>query len=87
LGLIVLPIPFFLSALAPRYAPASEISLISLIESVTGPFIVWLVIGEVPAVETLLGGAVILTTLAVYFTIALRAGAADAHSTTIIPHP
>ena len=87
LGLIVLPIPFFLSALAPRYAPAAEISLISLIESVTGPFIVWLVIGEVPAVETLLGGALILATLAVYFTIALRAGSADAHSTTIIPHP
>ncbi len=87
LGLIVLPIPFFLSALAPRYAPAAEISLISLIESVTGPFIVWLVIDEVPAVETLLGGAVILTTLAVYFTIALRAGSVETDTTTIIPHP
>ena len=86
LGLIILPIPFFLSALAPRYAPAAEISLISLIESVTGPFIVWLVIDEVPAVETLLGGAVILTTLAVYFTIALRAGAVNVDNTTIIPH-
>lgn len=87
LGLIVLPIPFFLSALAPRYAPAPEISLIILLESITGPLIVWLVIDEVPAAETLLGGAVILTTLAVYFMIALRAGPVEADSTTIIPHP
>ena len=86
LGLIVLPIPFFLSALAPRYAPAPEISLIALLESIIGPFIVWLVIGEVPAVETFLGGALILTTLAIYFTIALRAGPAEPSDTTIIPH-
>lgn len=87
LGLIILPIPFFLSALAPRYAPVAEISLISLLESVTGPFIVWLVIDEVPAVETLLGGAVILATLAVYFTISLRTGSVEVETTTIIPHP
>ncbi len=87
LGLIILPIPFFMSALAPRYAPAPEISLIILLESITGPLIVWLVIDEVPAAETLLGGAVILTTLAVYFMIALRTGPVEADSTTIIPHP
>ena len=87
LGLIILPVPFFLSALAPRYAPAAEISLITLLESVTGPFIVWLVIDEAPVIETLVGGAVILATLAVYFTISLRAGSDEVERTTKIPHP
>ena len=54
--------------------------------SIIGPFIVWLAIGEVPAVETFLGGALILAALAIYFTIALRAGPAEPSGTTIIPH-
>ena len=56
-------------------------------ESVTGPVIVWLVIDVAPVIETLVGGAVILATLAVYFTISLRAGADEVERTTIIPHP
>ena len=63
LGLLVLPVSFVLIVAAPRYIPASDATLITLLEAVIGPLWVWLVLAEVPARETFFGGAVILGTL------------------------
>jgi drug/metabolite transporter (DMT)-like permease len=48
---------------AAKGLSAPEISLLSLLEVVLGPFWVWLAIGEEPAKATLLGGAVVLSAL------------------------
>ena len=72
LGLVVLPISFNLISQGPRYLPAAEVSLIVLLEAVIGPFWAWAFIGQIPSVTSLAGGAVILTTLAIYFFLGLR---------------
>lgn len=72
LGFVVLPASFFLIGLGPRYIPAPEVSLIMLLEAVLGPLWAWLVITQSPSPTTLVGGAVILGTLAVHFAIGLR---------------
>jgi len=63
LGLIVLPASLTMIGLAPRYLPAPEVSLILRLEALLAPLWVWLVLGEVPSRQTLIGGGIILTTL------------------------
>ena len=47
-----------------RYLPAAEITLLSLTEIVLGPLWVWLVVGEVPGLLTVIGGFVVLSSIA-----------------------
>ena len=63
LGLIVLPASLTMIGLAPRYLPAPEVSLILRLEALLAPLWVWLVLGEGPRRQTLIGGGVILATL------------------------
>jgi len=46
---------------AASYLPASEVSILVLIESVTGPIWVWLFLGEGTTISTLIGGAIVLS--------------------------
>ena len=43
-----------------RTVPSAELALLALTEVVLGPLWVWLAFAEVPHVETLLGGALVL---------------------------
>ncbi len=52
--------------LGPRYLPAAEVSMITMLEIVIGPLLVWAVLDEVPTVASLIGGAVILTAITVH---------------------
>lgn len=72
-GAVVLPLSFFLLSLASRYAHAANVSLIMLIETVLAPFWVWLAVGEVPSTRMVLGGAIVVTSLAVYLVLIRRA--------------
>ncbi len=65
MGLYMLPIGTALMFLGPRYIPAPEVGLLLLLESILGPVWVWLALGEEPGVTTLLGGAIVISTLAV----------------------
>ncbi len=65
MGLYMLPIGTALMFLGPRYIPAPEVGLLLLLESILGPVWVWLALGEEPGVATLLGGAIVISTLAV----------------------
>ena len=65
-------IPFVLITLAPRYITAPEVNLFFLLETVLGPFWVWLVIKEQPSMETIIGGAVIILTIATHSFLALK---------------
>ncbi len=64
--LIILPIPFVILTIAPKYAPAHEVALIFLMESVLGSTWVWFVIKEAPPVNTILGGIIILLAVSIF---------------------
>lgn len=72
LGIVqsTLGLGFFFTAL--RLLPASEVSLITLLEPVLGPLWVWLFIGEQPPATTLAGGAVVLTALGINAVVTAR---------------
>ena len=65
-------IPFVLVTLAPRYITAAEVNLFFLLETILGPLWVWLVIKEQPSIETIIGGAIIVTTIAIHSALVLK---------------
>ena len=65
-------IPFVLITLAPRYITAAEVNLFFLLETILGPLWVWLVIKEQPSFETIVGGSIIVVTIAIHSFLALR---------------
>ncbi len=65
-------IPFVLVTIAPRFIPAAEVNLFFLLETIIGPIWVWLFIKEQPSLETLQGGLVIITTIAIHSFLKLR---------------
>lgn len=73
LGIVVHPLSFLSIAKASKLIASAEVSLISLLETLLGPFWVWLVIGEEPTTNTLIGGTIVLVTLIVHAVIALGA--------------
>lgn len=72
MGLVVVPVSFALITLGPRYIPAPEVGLMLLLETVLGPFWVWLVIDEAPSALAVAGGAVVVATLAAHSALSLR---------------
>ena len=65
-------IPFVLITLAPRYITAPEVNLFFLLETILGPLWVWLVITEQPSAETIIGGFVIISTIAFHSILSLK---------------
>jgi drug/metabolite transporter, DME family len=64
MGLIQLTLGLVLFTQGSKTVPAAELALLALAEPMLSPIWVWLAFGEVPAVTTLVGGAVILSALA-----------------------
>jgi drug/metabolite transporter (DMT)-like permease len=65
-------IPFVCVTLAPRYITAAEVNLFFLLETIFGPFWVWLVIKEQPSFETIIGGGIIIATITVHSALVLK---------------
>ena len=70
--ILCVAIPFVLVTIAPRFIPAAEVNLFFLLETIIGPIWVWFVIKEKPSLETLIGGMVIITTIAIHSFLKLR---------------
>ena len=70
--IICVAIPFVLVTIAPRFIPAAEVNLFFLLETIIGPIWVWIIIKEQPSIETLQGGIVIITTIAVHSFLKLK---------------
>ncbi|WP_259780471.1 DMT family transporter [Aestuariispira ectoiniformans] len=66
MGVVVLPISFGLLTIGPRFIPAPEVSLLMLLETTLGPLWVWLVIGEEPSRNALIGGGIVVGTLVIH---------------------
>tara|TARA_B100001996_G_scaffold357625_1_gene321701 strand:- start:69 stop:935 length:867 start_codon:yes stop_codon:yes gene_type:complete len=69
---VCIAIPFVCVTLAPRYITAPEVNLFFLLETIFGPLWVWLVIHEQPSIETIIGGSIIILTIAVHSTFVLK---------------
>ena len=70
--ILCVAIPFVLVTIAPRFIPAAEVNLFFLLETIIGPIWVWFIIKEQPSIETLYGGAIIITTIAIHSFLKLR---------------
>ena len=64
IGFILVPFAFIVLTIAPRYANSAEVQLVYLLESILGPLWVWLVINETPSLNTLVGGSMLLVSVA-----------------------
>ncbi|MEK9643305.1 MAG: DMT family transporter [Paracoccaceae bacterium] len=62
-GLIILPISFYLLSYASRFTSAANVSMLMLLETVLGPFWVWLGVGEAPGIFGLIGGGIVIAAL------------------------
>ena len=65
-------IPFVLVTIAPRFIPAEEVNLFFLLETIIGPFWVWMVIKEQPSLETIQGGVIIILTISTHSFLKLK---------------
>lgn len=65
-GLLILPLSFFCLNSASRYTAAANIGLLMLLETILGPIWVWLGVGETATPQMILGGFVVIVTLALY---------------------
>jgi len=64
-GGIIIPIALGLIAYGPKLISAPEVSLIMLLETVLGPYWVWLVLSERLPLQTFVGGALVVTAILV----------------------
>jgi Predicted permeases len=69
---VCVAIPFVLVTIAPRFITAAEVNLFFLLETILGPLWVWIVIKEQPSTETILGGFLIILTIAVHSFLAIK---------------
>ena len=72
MSIMCVAIPFVLVTIAPRFIPAEEVNLFFLLETIIGPFWVWMVIKEQPSIETIQGGAIIILTIAIHSLIKIK---------------
>ena len=69
---VVLPVAFGAMSRASRHTQAANVSLILLLETVLGPLWVWAGVGEAPTPRMMLGGAIVVVSLAVFIVITAR---------------
>jgi drug/metabolite transporter (DMT)-like permease len=65
-GIIILPVSFCTLSYAARFVSSSTVSLIMLLETVLGPLWIWWGIGEEPTNAMLLGGSIVIFSLAAF---------------------
>ena len=72
LGVVQYTGGFVLLALGARYLPAAEVALLALSEIVLAPIWVWIGVGEVPTVFTLVGGGIVLAAVVAHSAMGMR---------------
>lgn len=72
IGFVLVPFAFVMMTIAPRFANSAEVQLVYLLESILGPLWVWLVIHEAPSLHTIIGGSMLLVSVAWFARSTLR---------------
>ncbi|MGB7261941.1 MAG: EamA family transporter [Albidovulum sp.] len=65
-GMVILPGSFILLSMATRHTTATVVSLLMLLETVLGPFWVWLGAGEAVTFPMIAGGGIVVMSLCLY---------------------
>ena len=79
LGVFQAGVGFTLVVLGTRYVPAAQVGLLAMVEPVLAPIWVWVGVGEVPGLATIVGGAIIF--LAITIDGILNIKSSESHST------
>ena len=74
-GLLILPLSFILLSRASRMTPASNVSIIMLLETILGPLWVWTFTNESPKFLTIIGGTIVILALTYFFSVKSAKGA------------
>ena len=72
-ALVILPVSFLALTFASRYTSATNVSLIMLVETVIGPIWVWAYADEPLTLPMLVGGGIVVGSLAIYLLTSARA--------------
>ncbi len=64
IGIILVPLAFLCLTIAPRLTSSAEVQLVFLLEAILGPLWVWIVIDETPPINTIIGGSILLLSVA-----------------------
>jgi len=62
-GLLISPFSRIFVLIGTKTLPASEISLLTILETILAPIWAWIFLSEVPVMNTIFGGLIILSTL------------------------
>lgn len=65
-GLLIIPLASALIALGPRYLPAPEVAMFFLLDTVLTPLWIWMIFGELPTTRSMIGGTLVILTLAAH---------------------
>ena len=65
LGVFQAGIGFTLVVLGTRYVPAAQVGLLAMVEPVLAPIWVWMGVGEIPGLTTIVGGAIIFLAITI----------------------
>ena len=65
LGVFQAGVGFTLVVLGTRYVPAAQVGLLAMVEPVLAPIWVWMGVGEVPGLATIVGGAIIFSAITI----------------------
>ena len=65
LGVFQAGIGFTLVVLGTRYIPAAQVGLLAMVEPILAPIWVWMGVGEVPGLATIVGGAIIFSAITI----------------------
>ena len=86
-GMLVVPLASALIALGPKYIPAAEVAMFFLLDTVCTPLWIWLIFGEVPTEQAVIGGLTIMLGLLLLSLWRIRSSRIEAGRAALPVHP
>ena len=71
-GGVMIPLAFWCLATGPRYLSGPEVGMFYLLETILAPVWMWIIFREMPTLQTLMGGAVLVLALVGYSVFQMR---------------
>ncbi len=66
MGTLLTPISRYLIGIGTKVLPSTDITLLTIIETVLAPILVWIFLDEAMSPSTIIGGSIIIVTLMIY---------------------
>jgi drug/metabolite transporter (DMT)-like permease len=72
MGGVLATFGFIMFTYGPKYVPAAEVMLLTLVEVILGPIWAVLIVGEIPSYYTIAGGAIVLAAVVLFSLLSFR---------------